>query len=297
MRKRPLPIGALCGLVVVLLCTARTAWAAPIYDCARTATVYDPVANVVVTATGSAACTVYDDSTLSFGGHLGAAAPLGSTNITTTSYDSAGRLTSDTGGFASTVTYDSSGRLATDSNPQGTEQYFYDSLNRLMSESGPASITQTTYDSLGRLTSLTDSHGTTLFTYDAQGRLMDAGTTTFAYDALGRLMTETTPTDTTTYTYDALGRVTAVTDTLGNIIQFTYDPGTGLLDQVDTNGVLTTYIYTNGLLSGASDPGRTSLIYTAPIPEPSSLVILGSALLGLLGIVRKRANTRRSRAA
>src|SRR5262249_915513 len=111
----------------------------------------------------------------------------------------------------------------------------------------------------------------------------------------GRLMTETIPTvDTTTFTYDALGRVTKATDTLGNIVLFSYDPGTGVLDQVNTNGVITTYTYSNGLLSTASDPGASSLIYPAPGPEPSSLVILSSALLGLLGIVRRHVPRSRS---
>jgi YD repeat-containing protein len=191
--RRPFVFALLCS--VAALCAVRAASAGPVYDCTGTGTVYDSVANVVVTPRGSAMCLVYDDSTLSLDGHLNAAAPLGSTNLTSTTYDSAGRLVGDTGGFATSTVYDSSGRLATDTNPSGTEQYFYDNQNRLASESGPASITQTIYDAFGRLASLTDSQGTISFTYDAQGRLIEADNgalmTAFTYDALGRLLTET----------------------------------------------------------------------------------------------------------
>jgi YD repeat-containing protein len=287
---------SLAALCTASLCGIGVASAEPMYDCRATATVYDGLADVVITATGSAACTTstYYDATVSLGGQLRAAEPLGSTNITSTTYDSRGRLVSDMGGFATANMYDSFGRLMTATDPSGTERYFYDVQGRLSTETGPAPITQTMYDALGRVTSLDDGMGhVTTYQYDPLGRLMEvmgpSGTTTYTYDPLGRLLAETTPTDITSYMYDAFGRVSEITDTQSNVVQFQYDTTMGLLDLVDTNGFITTYSYSNELLSGASDPtGKNGLIYTAPIPEPSSIVILVPALFGLLGAFRRR---------
>ena len=300
---RTVLICALSSAVVAGVCG--TAAADPVYDCGRTATVYDPVGYVLVTPRGQITCTVYDDSTVSLNGRLNAAAPLGSGNVTSTTYDAQDRLVSDTGSFPTTTVYDSRGDLMTVTDPAGTERYFYDNQNRLVSESGPATITNTVYDSSGRIVSLTDPQSTTSFHYDTRDRLFETDTvtgsgtltTTFGYDALDRLITEITPTDTITFTYDALGRVVEALDVGGNPyrVDFFYDLTSGLLDQVDVNGspIRTTYTYdANGLLTGASDPGTMSLIYTAEVPEPSSLVLLGSALLAFFPVTFSRSRRR-----
>jgi YD repeat-containing protein len=297
---QPLRVAACLVGGALWWCTG-TALAGPTYDCGGTATAYDAVGNVVVTAQGTATCLVYDDATVTLNGRLNAAAPLGSGNITSTVYDAEGRLTSDSGTLPSANSYDATGRLTSDINSAGTEQYFYDSQNRLTSESGLSggTITQTMYDASGRLTQLTDPNGTTSFSYDSEGRLAETalGTadTAFTYDATNRLIKETITTgavtdDVTNFGYDASGRVISAVDTLGNTISFSYDAGTGLLDQVDSNGSITTYTYdASGLLSGATDSnGATRLVYTVDVPEPSSLALFGAAALGAFAARRRR---------
>ena len=96
------------------------------------------------------------------------------------------------------------------------------------------SVTYDSYDAHGRLLQMTDANGVkTAYTYDARGRVLTVTqtpatgsprSTVFTYDGVGQLKTVTTPDGATlTYGYNAAHYLTAVTDNLGNKIEYGYD--------------------------------------------------------------------------
>ncbi len=166
-----------------------------------------------------------------------------------------------TPGLTTTFTYDNSGQMLTktltDIAAGATRTWAYTWSNFLETavRSPRATVTQFAYDSSGALTSITnalnqitqitkrspggfpltsvDPNGvTTAYTYDARQRLLSTTvattlqlfTTTYAYDPAGNLLSTALPDGSSlTNTYDTAHRLTAVTDALGNTINYALD--------------------------------------------------------------------------
>jgi YD repeat-containing protein len=137
------------------------------------------------------------------------------------------------------------------------------------------------YDAHGRVTRLTDPNGVvTTFTYDLRGRVLSITrtppvgpprTTTSTYDRAGQLIATTTPDGLTlTNTYDAAHNLVAVSDNLGNKIEYDYnlkgnriaertlDPDETLARNIDT-----TYDIRNRVASINAAGSMTQLINDA----------------------------------
>jgi len=164
-------------------------------------------------------------------------------NITQVQYDTLGRKTSlndpDTG--ITSYTYDKLGNLLTQTDNKGqTIIMEYDVLSRLKTKSslraaGEAISTLVTYEyddttkpnCLGRLSKVTSLRG-------AVGD--EAISTSYFYDTEGRAIKLDKTIDGQTYTtqttYDLLGRVTSITYPDTEIINYTYDSNSGLLEKV-----------------------------------------------------------------
>ncbi len=138
-----------------------------------------------------------------------------------------------------TYTYTAEGLLDTVDGPRSEVQdvtdYDYDAQgNRIRITNALGHVTEiTAYDAHGRPLRLIDANGvTTTLVYDARGRLRtrtvgtgaEAARTEFAYDNAGKLKHLTLPNGATLdYGYDSAQRLTAITDGLGNRIEYTLD--------------------------------------------------------------------------
>ena len=163
-------------------------------------------------------------------------------NITRYEYDDQGRLvkTVDALGSATTYSYRATGCAScgggtdkitslTDAKGQATS-YQYDTLGRLTQETDPLGIsTVYLYDKVGNLSVKIDANGATItYTYDALKRLTtktypDGSSASYVYDAAGRILYASNGNVAYTYAYDAAGRVTAVSDSRGYVIAYSYD--------------------------------------------------------------------------
>ncbi|MBA3531694.1 MAG: RHS repeat protein, partial [Ardenticatenales bacterium] len=188
------------------------------------------------------------------------------TNVTTEyEYDALGQrtLVRDALGAETRYGYDAVGRtlIVTDALTH-TTRYTYDALgNRLSETNGVDETTEFVYDQVGRLILVRDAlAGETSYRYDAAGNqlretdVMGIETRT-TYDALDRPLVVTQsyqdgvydaahPDEdvTTSYHYDAVGNRLSVTDTLGHVMQMSYDELRRL--RVLTNPLLQTTTYT-----------------------------------------------------
>jgi RHS repeat-associated protein len=85
------------------------------------------------------------------------------------------------------------------------------------------------YDPMGRVTEVVDPNGViTAFTYDPRGRMTSKSvggeTTQYTYDPVGQLTQVALPDGSgLTFSYDPAHRLTAITDAIGNSIQYTLD--------------------------------------------------------------------------
>jgi len=187
-------------------------------------------------------------------------------NITQIQYDRLGRKISlndpDTG--ITTYTYDKLGNLLTQTDNKGqTISMEYDVLSRLKIKSslratGEAISTLATYEyddatpnrnCLGRLSKVTSLRG-------APGGGDEAISTSFYYDSEGRAFKVEKTIDgqvyTTQTTYDLIGRTTSITYPDSEVVNYTYDTNSGLLEKVAS-------------LRGAPEGGDEAISYVQDI--------------------------------
>jgi len=155
-------------------------------------------------------------------------------NVTIYEYDGLGNIkkkTSPDSGVMDYSKYDAAGNLLsrTDANMKLTT-YTYDALNRIDLETyDDASTAEYTYDvganAVGRLSSIADVTGNTEYGYDYQGRLTT------------KTQTIGTVSLTVAYHYDALGNMDSMTYPSGEVVKYTYDPTTKLLNKLSLVGI------------------------------------------------------------
>jgi len=155
-------------------------------------------------------------------------------NITQIFYDSLGRKTSmidpDTG--TTEYTYDAMGNIKTQIDNKGQAVTFvYDAINRLERkeyDSPTMSDVVYTYDALdppdstGRLSSIDDGASQTSYEYDKEGRVVK----------VTRIIDENTYITQTSY--DTLGRIAAITYPDSEVVSYSYDANSGLLESVSS---------------------------------------------------------------
>ncbi|RFC35886.1 MAG: RHS repeat-associated core domain-containing protein [Candidatus Nitrotoga sp. SPKER] len=228
----------------------------------------------------------YDDGGLEISRTEAAGTPQTRTTATTWHTEFFLPLTITEPGRTTTYTYDDHGRLLSQStvganvSVERTWAYTYTAQGLLETSDGPrtdvSDITRYTYDTRGRLTSVTNALGqrTLLSNFDTSGHpqtLLDANnvsstltyapqgwlasistagsTTRFDYSAVGDI-TQTTQGDGSalTYTWDDARRLTAITNNLGEKIEYSLDAmGNRTAQRLkDINGSLTkqnTWVY------------------------------------------------------
>jgi RHS repeat-associated protein len=183
--------------------------------------------------------------------------------FTTTRYDQYGRVTcvASPGGNCDTA----SGPIATTT---------YDSLGRVASETTKAgAVTSYTYTFAGRLKTVTSPLGAvTTTTYDAAGRSWKStnhigAVTTTTYDQFGEVATVTSPTGlVTAYTYDPGGRQATITDPAGVVTTRTYSyRGELLTEQTGTQGTVRYAYNPDSSILGVADA-------LTPPPSPTQVV-------------------------
>ena len=180
---------------------------------------------------------------------------------TTYAYDSLNRLITttpdpSTGDATVSLSYTATGKRATMTDASGTTTYGYDSLDRLITKATPEGTLNYTYDAAGNLASMASSNAngtsvaytwdqdnrlssvvdnrlpagqnTTVYSYDPASNLATVSypngvQSTFTYDDLDRLAALTAPQASYTYTLSPTGNRTAVTESSGRTLNWSYD--------------------------------------------------------------------------
>jgi RHS repeat-associated protein len=178
-------------------------------------------------------------------------------NTVTYAYDKANRQTATTDGLNHTTTtaYDAAGNATavTDALNKITT-YVYDDLNRQVAVTDPNNHTTTTlYDADGNQVGTLDPLGDLSQTgYDADGRVIwqldpDRNLTQTFYDAAGNETALTDPVNnTTTFAYDTLNRQTGQTNPNGSLVTMAYDAASRLTSTIDADSRTITYAYDAG---------------------------------------------------
>jgi RHS repeat-associated protein len=175
-----------------------------------------------------------------------------------------------------TYTYDAAGRKKTDAVAGVyTNSYTYTAIGDLYQlTDGKSQKTLWNYDHAGRVTNKIDNTGVTnfVYTYDANGRLttrLDAKsiTTTYRYDVLGNLTNVVYPNNTAiVMKYDALNRLTNQVDGVGTSAYAYYTGGLLKSEDGPWSGDTVTYSYTRRLRTamtlGLPSGGSQSTAYT-----------------------------------
>ena len=161
-------------------------------------------------------------------------------------YDSLGRIiqVSDSTGYSVKFTYNDKGKVASEENYKGAVTYYdYDESGRLCAVTDASGgKTSYTYDELGNLTSITSPSGAeTGYYYDELNRVETVtrsltADTTYTYDELGNVVTVAQGDKLVVTDYDAVGNTVSVTNTLGNVYEYTYDADSRLVETVDFSG-------------------------------------------------------------
>ena len=162
-------------------------------------------------------------------------------------YDAAGNLIKiiDSDGNITTTDYNSMGKVSSATDEKGrTTTYDYDDFGNLIGMSYPDGTSEKfTYDREGNNLTATDRMGRTVtMTYDKVGNLLsktypNGARVTYSYDANYNLISETSANGgTTTYEYDKIGRNTAIIDALGNRTAFSYNAKSQLESMTDPMG-------------------------------------------------------------
>ena len=189
------------------------------------------------------------------------------TSTRTWTYDTAGRLASDTftkpGGtvtMAAAYTYDNNDNTLTENltlpgNSQaGNHVYTYDWANRLKTWKRASDLATTyTWDNNSNLTATKVGTGATQTrTYDQRNRLLVAPDGTYTWTPRGTLSQVVNGAVTTGFTYDGFGRQTQTTVSGAGTANYTYDA----LDRINTRNSVA-FTYNAGDLDPTSDGNNT----------------------------------------
>ena len=169
-------------------------------------------------------------------------------------YDASGNLIKiiDSEGNITSTEYNSMGKVSSATDEKGRKTtYDYDDFGNLVKISYPDNTTETfTYDREGNNLSATDRMGRTVtMKYDKVGNLVsktypNGAGISYVYDANYNLISETSASGGVTYyEYDKIGRNTAIVDALGNRTTFFYNAKSQLESMTDPMGRTYTYSY------------------------------------------------------
>lgn len=211
--------------------------------------------------------------------------------VTTTVYDTAGRVVSSTvpGIQPATFSYDARGRLTQAQSGGRTSTFAYDAKGRLLSTTDPLGRRDSLfYDDADRLTRrvLPDGRAVT-FAYDSAGNLTSVTPPgkpahTFSYAPADRLASYNPPTNglgtsATSYGYNAAGQVTVIRRPTADSISFGYDfAGRPSSVTFDRGTIGFTYNGTSGTLTNLSAPGGLGLAFTYDGSLPTSVTWSGA---------------------
>jgi RHS repeat-associated protein len=158
--------------------------------------------------------------------------PVG--NVTSYTYNAAHEVatqTSPTGGVT-TYTYDLVGNVTETVDPDGHEiQYGYNGDNEVTTETwvnpggGSYNVVTYTYNGDGELAAVSDNNSAYQYTYNAEGEVTSQGD----------VGSPNLPTVTLTYSYDPAGNETALSDSMGGVVSYTYDARNELTNETYSN--------------------------------------------------------------
>jgi len=199
----------------------------------------------------------------------------------TYAYTPSGRVKSITDSQGTIAnTYDTMGRLKTQTNPSGdTITYSYDGIGNITEILTPTQTITKTYDALNRLETVTDNQGTVTYDYDAIGRqtqvtFANGVTTNYVYDSRNRVTriehkkSDGTVLQSFIYTLDAVGNRTQIVEQSGRTTNYEYNSVNQLTKETVSNdpkgnNTITSFTYDDvgNMLTKTIDGIDTSYVY------------------------------------